>query len=107
MSQDNKMQQSAQVAGVDLTGIRNRNERRVIARMKTLLKEHPDFEPDILAIQDIYALSLNLLPARYTQKFAIVLQEPVDDEAVRIAVEKAIEKVQANPTDQSQYQENV
>lgn len=92
-----------EVNGVDLTRIRNRNERRVIARMKTLLAEYGDYEPDILAIQDIYALALNLLPARYTQQFTIVLQDPVDDAAVENAVRKAIEKVRANPTEKAEY----
>ncbi|HMA66344.1 MAG TPA: late competence development ComFB family protein [Desulfosalsimonadaceae bacterium] len=87
-----------QVRGVDLSRIRNRNERRVVTQMKALLPEYPDFEPDILAIQDIYALALNLLPARYAQEFTIVLNDPVSDENIRGAVREAIHRVRAKPT---------
>ena len=103
MSSEKRKANRYEVNGVDLSRIKNRNERRVIARMKTLLAEYADFEPDILAIQDIYALALNLLPARYTQQFTIVLQDPVDDTAVENAVRKAIEKVRANPTEKAEY----
>lgn len=98
MSQHRRTQRPDKVAGVDLSGIRNRNERRVMDRMEMLLNEYTDFEPDVLAIQDIYALALNLLPARYTQQFSIVLKDPVDNTAVETAVRAAIEKVRTNPT---------
>lgn len=105
MSQDRRTQRQENVAGVDLSAIRNRNERRVRERMEMLLSEYTDFEADVLAIQDIYALALNLLPARYTQQFSIVLKEPVDDAAVENAVRAAIEKVRTNPTGRSEYGE--
>ena len=88
------------VGGADLSQIRNRNERRVISHLPAILGEYPDFEPDVVAIQDIYALALNLLPARYTQRFSIVLKEPVSDEAVRQAVRESVVRVMNNPTDQ-------
>ena len=103
MSSEKPKANRYEVRGVDLTRIRNRNERRVISHMKTLLAEYSDYEPDILAIQDVYALALNLLPARYTQQFTIVLQDPVDEAAVESAVRKAIEQVRANPTEKAEY----
>ncbi|MFO7838399.1 MAG: late competence development ComFB family protein [Desulfosalsimonadaceae bacterium] len=90
-----------QVNGVDLSRIRNRNERRVIAQMNALLSEYTDFDPDILAIQDIYALALNLLPARYAQEFTIVLNDPLTDENIRSTVREAVHRVRARPTGES------
>lgn len=87
-----------QFAGVDLGGIRNRNERRVIEMMGPVLEQYPEVARDVLNIQDIYALALNLLPARYTQGFSIVLNDPVTDQHVRDALQKAVEQVRANPT---------
>ena len=103
MRSENRKANRYEVNGVDLSRIKNRNERRVIAQMKPLLAENGDYEPDILAIQDIYALALNLLPARYTQQFTIVLQDPVDEAAIEKAVRKAIDKVRANPTEKAEY----
>ncbi len=87
-----------QFAGVDLSGIRNRNELRVIKMMGQVLEQYPEVTQDVLNIQDIYALALNLLPARYTQQFSIVLNDPVAEQQVRDALCKAVEKVRDNPT---------
>ncbi len=85
--------------GINLNAIRNRNELRVIKHLPEILKEYPDFEPNLIDIQDIYALSLNLLPAFYTQEFSIVLKKTTDDQQVRDTIRKAIEIVMGNPTD--------
>lgn len=84
--------------GINLNAIRNRNELRVIEQLPDTLKEYPDFEPNLIDIQDIYALSLNLLPAFYTQEFSIVLKKPTDDQLVRDTICEAIEIVIGNPT---------
>jgi hypothetical protein len=84
--------------GINLNAIRNRNELRVIEQLPEILKEYPDFEPNIIDIQDIYALSLNLLPAFYTQNFSIVLKKPTDDQHVRDTIREAIEIIMGNPT---------
>ena len=84
--------------GINLNDIRNRNELKVIALFPEILNEYPDFEPNLIDIQDIYALTLNLLPAFYTQEFSIVLKNPIDDQRVRDALVRAVEIVIANPT---------
>ena len=84
--------------GINLNAIRNRNELRVIAQLPEILNEYDNFEPTIIDIQDIYALSLNLLPAFYTQEFSIVLKKTTDDQHIRDALRKAIEVVMGNPT---------
>jgi hypothetical protein len=91
--------------GINLNSIRNRNELRVIAKLPEILNEYPDFEPNIIDIQDIYALSLNLLPAFYTQEFSIVLKKTVDDQHICIALHKAIEIVKTNPAHFPETQE--
>ncbi|MFO8085060.1 MAG: late competence development ComFB family protein [Desulfobacterales bacterium] len=98
MADNNKKNDLYEFHGVNLKDIRNRNELRVITQLPDILKKYPDFRPDVIDIQDIYALSLNLLPAFYTQEFSIVLKKPVDDQKVREALRTAIEIVRGNPT---------
>ena len=91
---------------VDLQKIRNRNERRVLENFTLILDEYPDFQPDIIDIQDIYALALNALPPRYAQPGAIVLKEPVHEEQIQKALHQAIEKVRGNPTGEPRNRES-
>ncbi len=90
---------------MDLGKIKNRNERRVLEHLTLILDEYPDFEPDILDIQDIYALALNALPPRYTQETAIVLKETVTERHIQEALRRAIEKVEGRPTGENQKHE--
>jgi hypothetical protein len=48
-------------------------------------------------LQDIYAYSLNQLPARYAQTGTIVLNDPVRKSAIRKVVRAAFDFVTANP----------
>lgn len=77
--------------------IRNRNELRVVKHLRGILKEYPDYLPDTLDIQDIYALTLNKLPAHYVQEGSIVLHEPVDDTMIRDCIRDAIQHVRERP----------
>lgn len=81
----------------DLAGIRNRNEERVAAIMPEVFAEFSDFSPEVIDIQDVYALTLNQLPPRYVQRGGIVLREPVDDATIRDAVRQAVEQVMRRP----------
>lgn len=82
---------------VDLFGIRNRNEIRVIKIMAEILADYPDYDPQTLDVEDIYALALNNLPARYVQKGSIVLKEPVTEQDLEEAVRNAVETVRERP----------
>ena len=62
-----------------------------------VLREFPDFQPNNIDIQDIYALALNKLPPRYKQEVSIVLREPVDQDMVQQAIREAVERVRENP----------
>jgi hypothetical protein len=81
---------------VSLTGIANRNERRVSQRLPIILREFPELTAERLAIQDCYALALNLLPPRYAQAFSIVLNEPVTDKEIDAALRVACARVLEN-----------
>ncbi|MDZ7753476.1 MAG: late competence development ComFB family protein [Gammaproteobacteria bacterium] len=81
----------------DLAGIRNRNEGRVAAAMAEVLEEFPGFGPEVMDLQDVYALALNALPPRYVQREGIVLREPVTDNDVREAVREAVRRVMERP----------
>ncbi len=88
-----------QVYGVELSGIRNRNEIRVAEAMPGVLEaDYSDYILDPLDIEDIYALTLNLLPARYVQRGSIVLRKEPPEEEVRETICDAADRVLQNPT---------
>jgi hypothetical protein len=78
--------------------IRNKNEVRVLAEMARILQGLPDYDPQDLDLEDIYALALNKLPSRYVQHGSIVLGEPVRENDVADAVRYAISVVRDNPS---------
>ena len=85
------------VKGVNLSAIRNKNETRVARLFEKVLKEEGQDELDPLDIQDVYALTLNLLPSRYRQAGTIVLSEPVKDSHIESALRRAIRTVRERP----------
>lgn len=85
------------VRGANLEGIRNRNEARVAALLPGLLDAIPGYAPGPLEIQDIFALTLNLLPARYAQRFSFVLREPLTDQDIVEQIREAVERVRSHP----------
>jgi len=87
------------VRGVELNKISNRNEKRVAKIMPEILDEYyEDYILEHLDIQDIYALTLNLLPARYVQTGSIILSDRLSDYEIRNKVRIATERVLDNPT---------
>jgi len=93
-----ELEEKYQVGDISFYRIRNRNEVRVVKVLPDVLMEFPDYRPDTLNLQDIYALALNKLPPHYVQEISIIMQEPIEDNAVREAVREAIAMVRANPT---------
>ena len=85
------------VHGVNLSNIRNRNESRVAKVLNEVLDDFYDEDPDVIDIQDIFALALNKLPARYVQQGGMVLKEPLREADIRDAVEEAIQIVKSKP----------
>lgn len=85
------------LGNTSLANIRNRNELRVIRKLRDILKEYPDYQPDTIDVQDIYALTLNRIPAHYVQEGSIVLHETVDDTSIRDAIREAIQYVRQRP----------
>ena len=90
--------EALEVRGVTVGTIRNKNERRVMALMEKVLEEDPEYAPDPLDIQDIYALALNLLPSRYRQSGTIVLSEPVKEAHILSAIRRAMRTVRERPS---------
>jgi len=87
------------VRGVNLDKIRNRNERRVARFMAEIIDDYyDDYIFEQLDIEDIYALTLNLLPARYAQQGTIILQDRLSDFEIKSKVREAIDRVLENPT---------
>ena len=87
------------VRGINLDKIRNRNERRVARFMAEIIDEYyDDYIFEHLDIEDVYALTLNLLPARYAQKGTIILQDRLSDFEIKSKIREAIDRVLENPT---------
>ncbi|QGY40164.1 competence protein ComFB [Pseudodesulfovibrio cashew] len=88
-----------EIKGVDVSKIANRNERKVAKLIPEILDEYYEdyiFEP--LDIQDIYALSLNLIPAHYVQQGSIVLSNRLSDYELKSKIRDAVERVLDHPT---------
>ena len=83
--------------GLDFHSIRNRNEERVLRLLPVVLAEFHQYCPSPTDIEDIYALTLNKLPARYAQAVSLVIQEPVGDEMIRETLRDAICTVRTRP----------
>ena len=87
------------VKGVDLSKISNRNEKRVAGLVPEILDDYyENYIFDHLDIQDIYALTLNLLPARYVQRGSIILSDRLSDYEIKSKIRIATERVLDNPT---------
>ena len=92
-------QQPLKIRGVNVGNIVNRNEKRVAENIPEVLDEYfADFIFEDLDIQDIYALTLNLLPAGYAQPGSIVLSNRLSDYEIRSQIRIAVERVLDNPT---------
>jgi hypothetical protein len=85
------------IGAVDLSDIRNRNETRVVAKLRAALEELGNPDIPVRALRDAYALALNLIPARYAQSGTIVLGDPVRDNDLQEAVGKALTQVLTHP----------
>ena len=83
--------------GLDFHSIRNGNEERVINLIPMVLEEFPEFVATRTDIEDVYALTLNMLPARYVQAVTLIMDEPVTDETVRLMLREAVRTVRARP----------
>ena len=82
---------------VDFFNIRNRNEGRVVKVLHEYMQKKGNPLISEKDLQDIYALALNVLPPRYTQRGTIVLRDPVTKHEVYAAVEDAYDQVVEHP----------
>ncbi|MBF0277570.1 MAG: late competence development ComFB family protein [SAR324 cluster bacterium] len=92
------MEEKYQLGTVSLAKIRNKNELRVISLMPEVLKTlEREFKPDIMDIEDIYALTLNNLAPRYVQNGSIVMNEVLKDEIICDQIRAAVRVVSERP----------
>ncbi|MBI9078730.1 MAG: late competence development ComFB family protein [Pseudodesulfovibrio sp.] len=92
-------QKLLEIKGVNVNKIINRNEKRVVKLVPEILDQYyEDYIFDHLDIQDIYALTLNLLPARYVQAGSIILSDRLSDYEIKSKIRAATERVLDNPT---------
>ncbi|WP_316896496.1 late competence development ComFB family protein [Pseudodesulfovibrio indicus] len=93
------LKQPLKIKGVDVSKIRNRNESRAADLIPQILDEYyEDYIFEDLDIQDIYALTLNMIPAGYAQPGSIVLSNRLSDYEIRSQIRNAVERVLDNPT---------
>jgi hypothetical protein len=89
--------QHYEINGVSLLDVRNSYEVRVIKILKKLLPDYEKCDGCPICIQDIYALSLNMIKAKYVQVGTIILRKNDNQSIIEKAVRHAIEKVIENP----------
>jgi len=88
-----------EIKGVDVSKIINRNEKRVAQFIPDIIDEYySDYIFNDLDIQDIYALTLNMLPAGYAQHGSIVLSDRLSSYEIKSRIRDAVERVLENPT---------
>jgi len=85
------------IAGVDVTDVRNRNEARIVEKMRKALERKDAPVLTAQGVRDAYALALNLLPSRYKQSGTIVLREPIRESHLDDAVNRALKQVMQKP----------
>jgi len=87
------------INGYSLEHIRNRNEVEVIKAMKDVIEEFPDFCGCSLCLEDVYALSLNMLPTKYVQHSSILFpKDKTPQDEIEYSVSQAVERVMKNPS---------
>lgn len=88
---------------VDFSKVRNRNEKKILRAIEDFIEREGDASRLALLSekdwQDIYALALNHLPARYAQPGTIVIGDPVRDEDANTAILEAFDIVFNRPKD--------
>ncbi len=86
---------------VHFNTVRNRNEKLVLRALENfLMSDRGQSYQELLNtkdLQDIYALALNQLPARYAQPGTIIIGNPVREEDAANAVYEAFETVLNHP----------
>ncbi|MBF0276693.1 MAG: late competence development ComFB family protein [SAR324 cluster bacterium] len=92
------MHQIKSLDGISFDKIRNQNESRVKAMMLDVLKEFDNYYPTKIDLEDIYALTLNKLPARYIQAEGFTLEEDITEEEICENLRSAIKRVSQSPT---------
>ncbi len=70
---------------------------RVVKALHQWLEEPDTPSLNPRQLQDVYALALNLLPARYAQRGTIVVHEPVRMDEILQAIRTACDTVLSNP----------
>ena len=83
---------------ISFENIRNQNEERVSAMIREVLQEFDNYTPNKIDLEDIYALTLNKLPARYMQEGNFPLEDDVTDDMIRQTLKQSIERVSSAPT---------
>jgi hypothetical protein len=85
------------VNGVNMMQVRNRNEKRVADCMREELAAMMDARFSEQDLRDVFAYSLNQLPARYTNPGTIVLGDAVRKPEITAIVREAFEVILKNP----------
>ncbi len=86
-----------EIGDVSLINVRNRNEIIVIQIMEKVLPDYPEFDKCTLCFQDVYALTLNHLPAQYIQAGTIMLKKVNNKVAIEEIVRSSFEAVIQQP----------
>ena len=75
---------------IKFDSIRNDNEILVLQAIEKNRTQYPEFSGSTLWLQDVYALALNKLPARYVQNMSIDLRKGKNQDDWAKKAEKAV-----------------
>ena len=89
----------AQVLGHDLENVYNLNEGAVVEAIERLAAADDAMCKCRMCLEDIFALALNTLPAKYVQSYYSThdVTKMVDTKQVDTVVKKTVKKVAKNP----------
>lgn len=85
------------INGISLENVRNGYELAVIAIMKKLIPEYPEFDNCPICTEDVYALSLSRIPSTYFRTDSDFAKEFQPDETVEEIVRYALFQVIGQP----------
>ena len=81
--------------------ITNRNEKKVLTALENFFEEseHIELYHQLTRkdLQDIYALTLNQLPARYAHSSTIIVNDPVNSAKISDTIASVVQTIINNP----------
>ncbi|MDH4121859.1 MAG: late competence development ComFB family protein [Deltaproteobacteria bacterium] len=86
------------VNGYNLSTIQNRNKLRVVKRMREALQKAQGFCGCRICVEDLFAATMNAVPAHYAQEGSVILDPNPSDAELDHIIQQMIRRIAAHPT---------